>query len=190
MVIGTMSKGLRHACTALSAIALVLTPSFAPATTVEAVTFEELVKSAERIFVGEVVAVESFRSDIGRGPRIRTRVTFSIADAIRSRGVVSVLEFLGGTVGDLTQEVAGMPHFVVGEHYVVFARGGERWVNPVVGFTQGLLRVSRGARDRTARRRSCASTMTRTSCHSPASARWSSVPARRSANATVMPCGK
>jgi hypothetical protein len=132
-------------------VALVSVPLVAGATSVESVTFEELVRSAQQIFVGQVVAVESFRADIGRGPRIRTRVTFSIDDAIRGKRVVSVLEFLGGTVGELTQEVAGMPHFVVGEQYVVFAREGDRWVNPVVGFTQGLLRVSRGARDGMAR---------------------------------------
>jgi len=131
---------------AFSALAMSLFPSLVPATTVEAVTFGELVQDAQRIFVGEVVAVESFRADLGTGPRIRTRVTFSVDEAPRGRGVVAALEFLGGTVGDLTLEVAGMPRFVVGEHYVVFALEGDRWVNPVVGFTQGLFRVSRDVR--------------------------------------------
>ena len=131
--------------------ALMLAPSAIQATTVEAVTFEQLVKSADRIFVGEVVAIESFRADLRHGPRIRTRVTFSVSQTIRGRGVLAVLEFLGGTVGGLTLEVAGSPTFVAGEHYVVFARDGDRWVNPVVGFTQGLLRVSRDARDGTLR---------------------------------------
>jgi hypothetical protein len=131
--------------------ALMLAPSAIHATTVEAVTFEQLITSADRIFVGEVVAIESFRADLRHGPRIRTRVTFSVSQTLRGRGVLAVLEFLGGTAGDLTQEVGGMPRFVVGEPYVVFARDGDRWVNPVVGFTQGLLRVSRDARDGTLR---------------------------------------
>lgn len=135
----------------LLALAALLAPSLAPATTVEAVTFEELVKGAGRIFVGEVVAVESFRADQRGNLRIRTRVTFSIDETLRGRGVVAVLEFLGGTVGDLTQEVVGMPHFVVGESYVVFTRDGDRWINPVVGFTQGLFRVSRDVRSGTLR---------------------------------------
>lgn len=128
-----------------------LFPSIASATTVEAVTFEELVKSAQRIFVGEVVAVESFRADLRTGLRIRTRVTFTVDETLRGPGLVVVLEFLGGTVGDLTLDVAGTPHFMVGDRYVVFARDGDRWVNPVVGFTQGLFRVSRDARDGTLR---------------------------------------
>jgi hypothetical protein len=146
---------LRRVCLraliAFSAAVMVLIPSFAPATTVEAVTFEELVKSAQRIFVGDVVAVESFRADLRSGLRIRTRVTFSVDETLRGPGVLVVLEFLGGTVGDLTQEIVGMPRFIVGEHYVVFAREGDRWVNPVVGFTQGLFRVSRDVRGGTLR---------------------------------------
>jgi hypothetical protein len=117
----------------------------------EAVTFAQLVKTAPRIFVGNVVAVESFRADWRGNARIRTRVTFSVDETLRGSGVVTVLEFLGGTVGDLTLDVAHVPQFSVGERYVVFAHDGDRWVNPVVGFTQGLLRVSRDARDGTAR---------------------------------------
>jgi hypothetical protein len=135
----------------LTIMALVVCSRPASATSVEAVTFEGLVQGAERIFVGEVIAVESFRADVRGGLRIRTRVTFNVDEKLRGGGLVAVLEFLGGTVGDLTQDVDGMPAFVVGERYVVFARDGDRWVNPVVGFTQGLLRVSRDARDGTSR---------------------------------------
>lgn len=128
-----------------------LVPSLVPATTVETVTFEALVKGADRIFRGEVVAIESFRADLRGNRRIRTRVAFAVDDTLKGRGVSVVLEFLGGTVGDLTQDVMGMPRFAVGESYVVFARDGDRWVNPIVGFTQGLFRVSRDARDGTLR---------------------------------------
>lgn len=132
-------------------VSLSIVPAIARAQEEEAVTFAQLVKSAQHIFVGHVVAVESFRADRRGEARIRTRVTFSIDQQLRGSGVVTVLEFLGGTVGDLTLEVADMPRFSVGERYVVFALDGDRWVNPVVGFTQGLLRVSQDARDGTAR---------------------------------------
>ena len=135
------------ALVALSVAVLVLSASVARATVVEAVTFQELVKSADRIFVGEVISVESFRADVDAGRRIRTRVTFSVNETLRGRGLAVVLEFLGGTVDDLPQEVLGMPRFLKGERYVVFARDGDRWVNPVVGYTQGLLSVSRDLRD-------------------------------------------
>jgi hypothetical protein len=135
----------------LFTLVMLACPSLARATTVEAVTFEELVAAAQRVFVGEVAAVESFRADLGSDVRIRTRVTFSVDQALKGRGVLAILEFLGGTVGDLTLEIAGMPRFMVGERYVVFTREGDRWVNPIVGLTQGLLRVSRDARTGTSR---------------------------------------
>jgi hypothetical protein len=131
-------------------LAISLFPAIAHAQE-EAVTFAQLVKTAQRIFVGNVVAVDSFRADRRGNPRIRTRVTFSVDETLRGSGMVTVLEFLGGTVGDLTLEVADQPQFSVGERYVVFALDGDQWVNPVVGATQGLLRVSRDARDGTAR---------------------------------------
>ena len=132
-------------------LAVLLLPSMAPAQTTEPTTFPELVKSAQRIFVGEVVAVDSFRADNAGGLRIRTRVTFNVDDALRGSGRIAILEFLGGTVGDLTQEIADQPLFAKGERYVVFARDGDRWVNPIVGSTDGLLRISRDVRDGTAR---------------------------------------
>jgi len=133
--------------TALVLAAVVVSLPGVSATSVEAVTFEGLVQAAQQIFVGEVVDVDSARADVRGNLRIRTRVTFRVDDAVRGPRMVSVLEFLGGTVGDLTQEVDGVPAFVPGERYVVFARDGDHWVNPVVGFTQGLLRVSHDARN-------------------------------------------
>jgi hypothetical protein len=135
-------------------LVVLLTVSLLPALThaqEEAVTFGQLIGAAQRIFVGRVVAVDSFRADRRGDARIRTRVTFSVDETLRGSGVVAVLEFLGGTVGDLTLDVVDMPQFSVGERYVVFAYEGDRWVNPVVGFTQGLLRISQDARDGTAR---------------------------------------
>lgn len=136
---------------ALVLAAVVVSHSAVSATSVEAVTFEGLVQAAQQIFVGEVVDVDSVRADVRGNPRIRTRVTFRVDDTLRGPRIVSVLEFLGGTVGDLTQEVDGLPALTVGERYVVFARNGDHWVNPVVGFTQGLVRVSRDARNGSSR---------------------------------------
>ena len=132
-------------------LALPLSALPAAAQTEEAVSFPQLVERAQHIFVGQVVAIDSFRADRRDSLRIRTRVTFSVDEKLRGAGTVTVLEFLGGTVGDLTQEIADMPRFAVGERYVVFALDGDRWVNPLVGSAQGLLRVSRDARDGTAR---------------------------------------
>ena len=133
----------------VSAISLLvlLLPSPARSTSVEAVTFEEMVQRAERIFVGEVVDVSSFRADTTSGLRIRTRVTFRTSETVLGAGPLVVLEFRGGTVGGRTEQVEGMPSFAVGDEYVVFAHDGAQWVSPIVGLSQGLFHVSRDARD-------------------------------------------
>src|SRR5437867_3838696 len=86
--------------------------SAARGATVEPITFEELVQRAERIFVGEVVAVEP----VTDRNSIRTRVTFRVADTVKGHASTLVqLTFLGGQVGDVALEVSGMPKFNVGD---------------------------------------------------------------------------
>ena len=137
--------------TASIALCSLLLPFVARATTVDPVSFEEMVRSSQRIFVGEVISVQSFRADAAGALRIRTRVTFRAGESLLGAGPLVVLEFRGGTVGDLTEQIAGMPEFAVGDQYVVFAHDGGQWVSPLVGFSQGLFRVSRDARDGTSR---------------------------------------
>jgi hypothetical protein len=55
-----------------------------------------------------------------------------------------VFDFLGGETADLGMKVEGMPTFALGDRRVVFARR-DRSINPIVGFTQGLMKVSRDA---------------------------------------------
>ncbi|MBM3820896.1 MAG: hypothetical protein FJW14_18040 [Acidimicrobiia bacterium] len=115
----------------------------AHATTYTPVTFDELVSRAEVIFVGEVADVRPFALTTATGPVIKTRVVFRVQDPVfGTAAVLEVLEFLGGEVGDVGLAVAGMPRFAVGDRRVVFARR-ERSINPIVGFTQGLLQVRR-----------------------------------------------
>src|SRR5437016_5353217 len=111
------------------------------ATTFVAVTFNDLITRADVIFVGEVVDVRPFALDTRQGAVIKTRVTFKVADALYgTTSLVEVFDFLGGELGGYGMKVAEMPAFTVGDRRVVFARrnGG---INPIVGFTQGLLRV-------------------------------------------------
>ena len=58
-------------------------------------------------------------------------------------GAVTQLEFLGGTVGDLTMEVAGMPQFSSGQRSVLFVGNTVRAASPLVGFMHGRFRVER-----------------------------------------------
>jgi hypothetical protein len=132
----------------IRAVVCALAVSFAApaaATTYLTVTFEELVARADVIFVGDVVDVRSFTLDTREGPVIKTRVIFRVSDALlASTSVLEILEFLGGEVDGIGMAVAEMPAFAVGDRRVVFARR-ERSINPIVGFTQGLLRISRDA---------------------------------------------
>jgi hypothetical protein len=125
------------------AIALVAMMRPLGATTVIPPTFEELVDTAREIFVGEVVSRQSQWVDAGGGRTIVTLVTFAISDSLKG-GLLTqtTLEFLGGTVGETTLEVSGMPAFNVGDRDVLFV-GRRNAVSPVVGFAHGRFRIAR-----------------------------------------------
>ena len=116
----------------------------AEAASYDAVTFNELVAKADVIFVGDVMDVRPFTvSTPEGGTLIKTRVTFVVRDPLWGTGsTLEIFEFLGGEIGNVGMKVPDMPTFSPGDRRVVFARR-ERSINPIVGFSQGLLRVSR-----------------------------------------------
>ena len=117
----------------------------ARATTYLPVTFDELVTRADVIFVGEVVDVRPFALDTSDGTIIKTRVIFRVSDPLLgTTSAVEVFDFLGGELNGVGMAVAEMPAFAIGDRRVMFARR-ERSINPIVGFTQGLLRITRDA---------------------------------------------
>lgn len=123
------------------AIACITWSPHLAATTYPPITFDELVTRADVIFVGDVVDVRPFVTSFRGQQVVKTRVVFSVRDPLwGTSSSLEVLEFLGGEVGDLQLVVAESPRFVVGERRVVFAykRGS---INPIVGFTQGAMRV-------------------------------------------------
>jgi len=116
-------------------------------TSVVAPTFDELVARAESVFLGRVVALRSTWVDSRAGRAIVTDVTFAIERTVK--GTVYAersLEFLGGTIGDDTLRVSGMPEFHVGDRDVLFVSETGRPVSPLVGFMYGRFRVVRDAR--------------------------------------------
>jgi hypothetical protein len=109
---------------------------------VEPISFDELVRRADRIFVGQVINVESAWDR----DAIRTHVTFRVGETVKGRTSILVqLTFLGGQVGDAGLEVAGMPKFTVGDEHVIFSVERQRVINPLVGFWHGQVRVRRDA---------------------------------------------
>ena len=115
------------------------------ATSYPPVTFSDLVTRADVIFIGEVIDVRPFPMETREGPIIKTRVVFRVSDPIfGTTAALEVFDFLGGELNGIGMAIAEMPQFVVGDRRVVFARR-ERSINPIVGFTQGLLQIGRDA---------------------------------------------
>jgi hypothetical protein len=132
----------------LGLLALVLSVTAGRASVVEAPTLQQMVDRADRIFVGQVVDVRSYRT----GTSIHTDVTFRTSDVVKgAESPMVVLTFLGGTVGEDTLEVSGMPKFAIGDEQVVFAVDAARQMSPIVGLWHGRVRVSRDLIDGTAR---------------------------------------
>jgi hypothetical protein len=114
-------------------------------TSFEAVTFNDLVTQSDVIFVGDVVDVHPYVLQTRDRTIVKTRVTLSVSDPLYgTSSLVEVFDFLGGETPDLGMKIAGMPAFAVGDRRVVFARR-DGSINPIVGFTQGLMRVTRDA---------------------------------------------
>jgi hypothetical protein len=113
-------------------------------TTILAPTFPELVLRAEQVVVAQVVARRSTWVSSRSGRSIVTDVTFLIERTIKGPVLAErSLEFLGGTVGDDTLHVDGMPQFQVGDRDVLFIADSGRPASPVVGFTYGRFRIAR-----------------------------------------------
>jgi hypothetical protein len=123
--------------------ALVLcTASAAHATTVIPPTFAELIAQAGRVMVTEVIDAEPRRVMSPSGPIIVTEVTFRIVRTLKGEAQsTTTLEFIGGTLGEETLEVTGMPKFRIGDRDVLFV-AGERQVSPLVGFMHGRFRIT------------------------------------------------
>lgn len=127
----------------LSLICTLVFAGVAGSTTVIPPTFDALVSDARTIFVGEVTDQRAYWVSTPQGRAIRTQVVFKVEDVWKgSAGAVTQLDFLGGTIGETSMEVVGMPAFRVGQRNVLFV-ATERAVSPLVGFMHGRMRVER-----------------------------------------------
>jgi hypothetical protein len=138
-----MFLSVRRSVSALFCIGILTVAAARPsATSYLAVTFEELVAKADMIFVGDVLDVRPFVDSSPEGSVIKTRVTFVVRDGLwGTTSTLEILEFFGGEVGDVGMRIAEMPTFRPGDRRLVFA-SRERSINPIVGFTQGLMRLT------------------------------------------------
>jgi hypothetical protein len=122
------------------------------ATTVRLLSFEEIVTTAERIFLGQVINVRPTWQTSSQGKHIVSVVTFKVERVLKGQiGPEIQLEFLGGDIGGLVMEVVGMPQFRVGDRDVLFLSATPRAVSPLVGFYHGRFRVADDRANRTTR---------------------------------------
>jgi hypothetical protein len=136
---------MRKPAVASALVALALTTGTLSASVVTPPPFESLVTQAGEIFVGQVTQ-QSVRSiDRGGKQLIVTDVTFRTEQVLKGApAATKTLTFLGGTLGEVRQEVAGMPTFMVGDRDVLFVRSGESSFLPLVGLFHGRFRVVTG----------------------------------------------
>ena len=116
------------------------------ATSVVPPSFPELVGESDAIYRGRVTSVQARRVERadGQGMVIKTFVTFAVERVLKGTEQSEVtLEFLGGTVGDETMTVTGMPTFKPGDREVVFVQKNGVQFCPLVGLMHGRYRVLR-----------------------------------------------
>jgi hypothetical protein len=116
----------------------------AVATTVIAPTFNELVAQSESVLWGEVTEINCELVTQGKSRAIFTRVTVTVREQIIGTNPTTVtLEFLGGTVGELTMVVDGMPRFTLGQNDILFVQNNGRQICPLVGMAHGRYSIVR-----------------------------------------------
>lgn len=136
---------MRRAAVGITAFGLlVLTAASARSTSILPPTFDELVARADEVILARVVARQSSWVTSRSGRAIVTDVTFAIERTLKGEWRIQrTLEFLGGTVGEDTLTVVGIPEFLVNDRDVLFVRDTGRPASPLVGFSYGRFRVVR-----------------------------------------------
>ena len=117
---------------------LVLFPFISIATTIRAVTFEELVQYSEFVFEGHVIAVESVIPLNSHIPR--TCVLFEISEVYKGIHSEDTIElcFLGGITGEYTVQVVHMQYPKLDEKGIYFVESlSNQYANPLYGWKQG-----------------------------------------------------
>jgi hypothetical protein len=113
------------------------------ASTVLKLDLQSLVANSDRVLVGDVSTVESYRED----GRIFTRVELEVVEEWKeeSRADKVTLSYPGGRIGEMATRVHGMPNFRQRERVVVFL---EEYPNRqdfgVTGLQQGKFQVALG----------------------------------------------
>jgi hypothetical protein len=136
-----MSNHLKIVAAGLCAITCLFLAT-AKATTVIPPTFGEMADRADLVFVGKVAGSRSEWRSVGADQVIFTLVEFETQEVLKGNaGAKLTLQFLGGTVGNTTLEVADVPRFNVGDRVLLFVEGNGAQFCPLVGVFHGKFGV-------------------------------------------------
>jgi hypothetical protein len=106
-------------------------------------TFEQLVSMADVVVDGEVTGVRSELSSFEGRPLVYTFVSIRVLDALKGTpGEAVELRMLGGTAGDVTLQVSGVPKFQVGERNLFFIEGNGVNFCPLVAVPHGFYPIA------------------------------------------------
>jgi hypothetical protein len=134
------------ATTAAVLIAVLLAAIFCQATTLERMSLAKMTQTAPLIIRARCLA-NSTAWDAGE---IWTFTTFAIEEtwkgALPGAAAQITVRLLGGSVGNLTSTVSGVPRFHPGEEVVLFLEPTPRGDFSIVSWVQGTFRVRRDPR--------------------------------------------
>ena len=109
----------------LAAVLILLTaPVLAQATVVQDLGLDRALELSSDVVTGEVIHQEAYRTERGL---IYTETLLRVDQSLKgssASGDTIVLRHLGGLVGELGMEVAGMPRFESGERLLLFLEPG------------------------------------------------------------------
>ncbi|HEY2380343.1 MAG TPA: hypothetical protein VGK48_04085 [Terriglobia bacterium] len=130
----------KHVFLFCAAIFAGLAPLYA--TSVQRLSFDDLVAKAQSIVEGSVVAAQTYRSQDGK--LIFTNYTIQVEESLKGPNKKTViLTTIGGRIGNTVLQVSGMPVFQTGEKAVLFLEQAGAYTT-VVGLNQGKFSVSNG----------------------------------------------
>ena len=123
---------------ASSVFFFVLFPSLSIATTIQVVTFKQLMQYSEFIFEGQVIAIESVIPPDSHLPR--TCVLIEVNEVFKGHHSDDIVDlcFLGGISGEYTVKVANMQYPELDERGIYFVKSlARQYANPFYGWKQG-----------------------------------------------------
>ena len=111
-------------------------------------TFQGLVSEAETVIDGRVTGVRSDLEQYQGHSIVYTYVTIQVLDTVKGQpGDTVELRILGGTVGDLTMEIPGVPKFKTGERDLFFIQGNGSAFCPLVAVPHGYYPITKRQSD-------------------------------------------